>query len=130
VHPRPFVVQLGAVTLSTSPFSELRTADDQRRRRNSLAYKLTVEAKVLDPSPAEPAAAIPPLRRLNSTAGRLNWWQSLLSGSKKFRGPLESERTAHGKIHRSRWEVRRMQEGPQVIRRGGGQMSPRMRLQP
>ena len=46
----------------------------------------------------------------NSTAGRRNWWQSLLSGSKKFRGPLESERTAHGKIHRSRWEVRRMQE--------------------
>jgi hypothetical protein len=35
------------ITLSTSPISKLRTVDDERRqaKRNSLADKLTVEAK-------------------------------------------------------------------------------------
>jgi len=39
--------------LSTSPISKLRVADDERRlaKRNSLADKLTVEAKTRSPSP-------------------------------------------------------------------------------
>ena len=48
--PRPqIVVQFGDITLSTSPISKLRAADDERRqtKRNSLADKLTVEAKTL-----------------------------------------------------------------------------------
>jgi len=47
------VVQFGAITLSGSPVSRLGDADDERRqaKRNSLADKLTVEAKTRSPSP-------------------------------------------------------------------------------
>ena len=48
--PRPqIVVQFGAITLSTSLFTKLRAVDDERpeAKRNSLADKLTVEAKAL-----------------------------------------------------------------------------------
>jgi len=47
--PRPqIVVQFGDITLSTSPISKLRAADDERRqtKRNSLADKLTVVRKL------------------------------------------------------------------------------------
>jgi hypothetical protein len=45
----PIVVQFRAITLSTSPISKLRAADDERRqaKRKSLPDKLPVEAKVL-----------------------------------------------------------------------------------
>src|SRR5258707_1619038 len=49
-NPRPqIVVQFGAITLSTSLFTKLRGVDDERpeAKRNSLADKLTVEAKAL-----------------------------------------------------------------------------------
>jgi hypothetical protein len=46
---RAVVVQFGAITLSGSPVSRLGDVDDERRqaKRNSLADKLTVEAKIL-----------------------------------------------------------------------------------
>ena len=57
--PRPqIVVQFGDITLSTSPISKLRAADDERRQaeRNSLADRLAVEAKALADLKIEKAA--------------------------------------------------------------------------
>ena len=57
--PRPqIVVQFGDITLSTSPISKLRAADDERRQAkcNSLADKLTVEAKAIADLKIEKAA--------------------------------------------------------------------------
>jgi hypothetical protein len=47
-----------AITLSTSPISKLRAADDEQRqaKRNSLSDKLPVEAKVLANLKIEKAA--------------------------------------------------------------------------
>jgi hypothetical protein len=52
------VVQLGAITLSASPISKLRAAEDERRqaKRNSLADRLAVEAKALADLKIEKAA--------------------------------------------------------------------------
>jgi hypothetical protein len=52
------VVQFGAITLSASPVSRLGDVDDERRqaKRNSLADKLTVEAKALAGLKIEKAA--------------------------------------------------------------------------
>jgi hypothetical protein len=52
------VVQFGAITLSTWPISKLRAADDERHqtKRNSLADRLAVEAKVLADLKIEKAA--------------------------------------------------------------------------
>jgi hypothetical protein len=52
------VVQFGAITLGGSPVSRLGDADDERRqaKRNSLADKLTVEAKALADLKVEKAA--------------------------------------------------------------------------
>jgi hypothetical protein len=52
------VVRFGAITLSASPVSRLGDVDDERRqaKRNSLADKLTVEAKALADLKVEKAA--------------------------------------------------------------------------
>jgi hypothetical protein len=52
------VLQFGAITLSTSPISKLRAADEERRqaKRLSLADKLTVEEKALADLKIEKAA--------------------------------------------------------------------------
>jgi uncharacterized protein involved in exopolysaccharide biosynthesis len=69
--PRPIVVQLGAITLSTSLISKLRAADDERGRakRNIPADKLTVEAKALADLKVEKAAVEGERRVIEATYG-------------------------------------------------------------
>ena len=70
-----------AITLSTSPISKLRAANDERRqaKRNSLADKLTVEAKILADLKIEKAAVESERRVVEADLGPLRYLATLLS---------------------------------------------------
>ncbi len=76
----PIVVQLGAISLSTSPISKLRTADDERRqaKRNTIADKLTVEAKALADLKLEEAAVEGERRMIEASLGPVRYLATLL----------------------------------------------------
>jgi len=61
--------------LSTSPISKLRAADDERRqaKRNSLADKLTVEAKALAHLKVEKAAVEGERRKVEADLGPVKY---------------------------------------------------------
>jgi hypothetical protein len=68
------------ITLSTSPISKLRAADDERRqaKRNSLADKLTVEAKALADLKIEKAAVEGERRTVEADVGPVRYLATLL----------------------------------------------------
>ena len=70
----------GATTLSTSPISKLRTAEDERRqaKRNSLADELTVEAKALADLKVEKAAVEGERRTVEADLGPVRYLAALL----------------------------------------------------
>ena len=67
-------------TLSTSPISKLRTAEDERRqaKRNSLADELTVEAKALADLKVEKAAVEGERRMAEADLGPVKYLATLL----------------------------------------------------
>jgi hypothetical protein len=69
-----------AITLSTSPISKLRAADDERRqaKRNSLAGKLTVDAKTLVDLKIEKAAVEGERRTVDADLGPVRYLAALL----------------------------------------------------
>jgi hypothetical protein len=69
-----------AITLSGSPVSRLGDADDERRqaKRNSLADKLTVEAKVLANLKIEKAAVEGERRKVEADLGPVRYLATLL----------------------------------------------------
>jgi hypothetical protein len=69
--------------LSTSPISKLRAANDKRRqaKRNSLADKLTVEAKVLADLKIEKAAAESERRMVEADLGLVKYLATLFGQS-------------------------------------------------
>ncbi len=69
-----------AITLSTSPISKVRAADDERRqaKRNSLADKLTVEAKALADLRVEKAAVEGERRAVDADLGPVRYLAALL----------------------------------------------------
>jgi len=77
---RAVVVQFGAITLSGSPVSRLGDADDERRQamRNSLADKLTVEAKGLADLKVEKAAVEGERRKVEADLGPVKYLATLL----------------------------------------------------
>src|SRR5258708_35351667 len=64
-----------AITLSTSPISKLRAANDERRqaKRNSLADKLTAEAKILADLKIEKAAVEGERRKVEADLGQVKY---------------------------------------------------------
>ena len=66
-----------AFTLSRSPIAKLRAKDDERRqaKRNSLADKLTVEAKTLADLKVEKAAVESERRKVEADWGQSNIWR-------------------------------------------------------
>ncbi len=70
-----------AITLSTSPISKLRAADDERRqaKRNSLADRLTVEANALADLKIEKAAVEGERRTIDADLGPVKY---LATGTK------------------------------------------------
>jgi hypothetical protein len=68
------------ITLSTSPISKLRAADDERRqaKRNNLAYKLTVQAKALADLKIEKAAVEGERRAVDTDLGPVRYLAALL----------------------------------------------------
>jgi hypothetical protein len=69
-----------ANTLSTSPISKLRAADDERRqaKHDSLADKLTVEAKALADLKVEKAAVEGERRKVEADLGTVRYLATLL----------------------------------------------------
>jgi len=66
--------------LTTSPISKLRAADDERRqaKRNSLADKLTVEAKTLADLKVEKAAVKGERRSVEADLGPVRYLATLI----------------------------------------------------
>ncbi len=69
--------------MSASPISKLRAADDERRRtkRNSLADKLTVEAKAFADPKVEKAAVEGERRTVEADLGPVRYLATLLGAS-------------------------------------------------
>jgi hypothetical protein len=80
VHAAPIVVQFGATTLSTSPISKLRAADDERRqaKRNNLADRVTVEAKSVADLKVEKAAVEGERRTVEADLGPARYLATLI----------------------------------------------------
>jgi hypothetical protein len=72
-----------AITFSTSPISKLRAADDERRqaKRNSLAYKLMVEAKSIADLKIEKAVVDGQRRTVEADLGPVRYLATLILGS-------------------------------------------------
>jgi hypothetical protein len=77
---RPHRRSVRVITLSTSPISKLRAADDERRqaKRDSLADKLTVEAKALADLKLERAAVEGERRMVEADLGPVKYLAALL----------------------------------------------------
>ena len=86
----------GATTLSTSPISKLRTAEDERRqaKRNSLADELTVEAKALADLKVEKAAVEGERRMAEADLGPVKYLATLLGEADEWCAVVHPRRGA------------------------------------
>jgi hypothetical protein len=79
-HAAPHRRSVRVITLSTSPIRKLRAANDERRqaKRNSLADKLTVEAKALADLKIEKAAVEGQRRKVEADLGPVKYLATML----------------------------------------------------